>query len=118
MIKDLKKLYEILEPLERNLDVYTHEEIDTDMSKYRVKNSEVVGYKDHNTEINAIFRQFKAKTTEGPYIIGNYLYFTLNGVKFYTTLSCFVSEEIYLDELIKKLSPLVECIAYERGRLD
>lgn len=114
----MKDNTELMLDLEKELDLYTHWDIDTDYSKYRVKNSEVVGYKYHNTELNRIFNQFKARCNSGLYIIGNYLYFTLSGVKWYISLCSFESEEWYLDDLITAISPLVSHIAYERGRLD
>lgn len=118
MIKDIKTFHKVIEPLENNLSIYTHWAIDTDGSKYRVKNSEVVGYKHHNDQLNIIFRQFQQRIGKGLYIIGNYLYFTLNGAKWYISLSCYETEEMYLDELIEQLKPIVSDIAYEIGRLD
>lgn len=104
--------------LKENLSLYTHREMDNDYSYYLVKNSDVYGYKWTNNQLNAIFKAFQDRCVDGLYIIGNYLYFTLNGAKYYISLCSFESEQWYLQDLIKEISPIVQNIAYEYGRLD
>lgn len=114
MPRDLKLLLYLAE----KLPLYIHNEIDVDYSLYPVKNADVYSYKWHDTQLNDIFKRFQARCDGGLYIIGNYLYFTLNGAKYYVSLCSFESEEWYLADLIKEIEPLVCDIAYERGRLD
>lgn len=106
--------------LQDNLDLYTTIETDTDFSKYRVKRANVYCYKQHDTQLNAIFKRFESNLTPSLYIIGNYLYFTLDGAKYYTILSCWVDEWEHIDQLIKELNKIdrIKDIAYEYGRLD
>lgn len=103
-----------------NLKLYTREDIDTDGSKYLVKLAEVYCYKNHNKQLNAIFKRFSDNLEPGLYIIGNYLYFTLENAKYYTILSCWDTEWDEIPKLIQKLkqSGLVSNIAYEPGHLD
>lgn len=103
-----------------NLEHYTKVEIDTDLSKYLVKRSDVYCYKYHDSALNSIFDHFKSSLEQGPYIIGNYLYFTLKGAKYWTTLSCWADEWNKIEQLIQELkaSKIVKNIAYEVGRLD
>lgn len=104
--------------LTKHLNTYTTREIDNDGSIYLVKRAEVSRYHDHNEQLNAIFKRFKDQSEQQLFIIGNYLYFTLNGVKWYECLTSTSWEWENIEDLIEQISPLVSDIAYEWGRLD
>ena len=104
--------------LEDNLILYTSQEIDTDNSIYLVKKANVCRYHDHNKQLNAIFSQFKKDCKQKLFIIGNYLYFSLDGAKWYESLTSSSWEWEHIQELIQAIKPLVNDIAYEWGRLD
>lgn len=108
----------LLLKLTEKLPLYTHTAIDTDMSKYLVVNPEVYLYKYHDTRLNAVFKRFEARCKPSLYITGNRLYFTLNGAKYWTSLSCFSSEWEYIADLLEEIEPLVCDVAYEVGHLD
>ena len=52
------------------------------------------------------------------YIKGNRLFFTLNGVKYWTIPTVFTTEWLLIDDLIADLSQLADDIAYKEGELD
>ena len=104
--------------LVKNLPRYTKEQIDTDGSIYLVKCSDVYCYKWHDSDLNAIFKRFQDRFDHGLYIIGNYLYFTLNGAKYWVSLCTFSGEWEGINTLVDEISKKVDFIAYEKGRLD
>lgn len=103
---------------ENNLAIYTTEEIDNDGSYYLKKKVGVEPYDWSSPLLNDIFRRFKQRNSKGLYIIGNYLYFTLNGAYFYISLTSFSAEWKHIADLISEIRPYAKHIAYEYGRLD
>lgn len=101
-----------------NLDLYTHKAIDTDLSTYRVINAECQLYIDQDLEINALFKRFQANLDQTLFIKHNRLFFTLNGVKYWTILSTTIEEWTYINDLIQQLQVFVADIAYMPGELD
>lgn len=105
-----------------NLDIYTHWTLDVDYSKYRVTNSDVVLYRNQDEAVNKVLSRFKEKCDQEHGIIyfikGNRLFFTINGVKYWTILSCTAIEWEYIDSLIEDLSKIADNIAYKQGELD
>lgn len=109
--------------MKNNLDAYTHECLDNDLSVYRVINADVVMYREGiKPQIDAIlshFREVIDKSAEMQlFIKGNRLFFTIDNVKYYTTLSCWVNEWNYIDELIQVLDKYADNVAYKQGELD
>lgn len=100
------------------LDIYTFVEIDTDLSRYRVKRAELQLYLNSNEDVNAILRRYRAQMDYGLYIVGNYLYFTLEGVKYWTIVSSFSGEWDYIETLMAELKKVATDVCYEKGHLD
>ena len=105
-----------------NRKIYEHLERDTDGFKYWFKNYDVKWLYDVEgfDDIKYIFKEFaKQVDNSSYYIIGNYLYFTFNNIKFYEIPSSYDDERKYIDNLVEKLR-LIGCkdFYYNCGRLD
>lgn len=101
-------------------DDYEHEELDNDGLYYPFMNKDVEMYLHINDEINAIINKYQKRIKQGLFVIGNYLYFTFNGVKYWVNISSSLEEEEYINDIINELNLVkgVSKVKYSRGRLD
>lgn len=104
------------------IDHYTKTEIDNDLSLYRVIRSDVTYYKGGNNAIDDILSDFRHRIDEYSqlqlFIKGNRLFFELDGVKYYTIMSCWAYEWQIIDDLLAALGKVVDKVAYLSGELD
>lgn len=108
---------------EEMLSIYTHNAIDIDYSTYLVINADVVMWHSGiNAFITAILSDFSNKVDrlaeERIYIKGNRLFFTFEGVKYFTIPTCWATEWLVIEELLTKLSKVADNVAYKKGELD
>ena len=109
--------------MQNKLDLYTHKCLDVDLSEYRVINADVIMYrKGIKPQIDAILRHFREvidKSAEMQlFIKGNRLFFTIDNVKYYDIVSCWVNEWEYIDSLMSEISKYSDNVAYKQGELD
>lgn len=101
--------------------LYEHLEQDTDENYYFFMNHDIKSiYDDDETKpIRAIFKKYEDTIPQTYYIIGNYLYFTLNDNKYYHSISNSDAECNYIDKIIEELKQY-NCsnFFYNPGRLD
>lgn len=105
-----------------NLDIYSHEATDLDGSIYRVINADVVLYRGGNNAIDTILKHFRNEIDKLAvaqiFIKGNRLFFNVEGVKYYTILSCWAYEWRIIDDLLAALGKVANDVAYKCGELD
>lgn len=101
-------------------DDYEHEEQDNDGLYYPFMNKDVSMYRNECKEINEIISKYQKRIKQSLFVIGNYLYFTYNGLKYWTNISSSVEEEEYMNDIINELNCVngVSKVKYRRGRLD
>lgn len=109
--------------MKNDLDAYTHECIDNDLSVYRAINADVIMYrKGIKPQIDAILSEFRKKIDKSAemqiFIKGNRLFFTIDSVKYWDIVSCWVNEWDYISELIQVLDKYASNVAYKQGELD
>lgn len=108
---------------EEMLSIYTHKAIDIDYSTYLVINADVVMWRSGiNAKITAILSDFSSKVDrlaeERIYIKGNRLFFTFEGVKYFTIPTCWATEWQQINNLVAQLSKVASNVAYKSGELD
>lgn len=105
-----------------NRELYEHLELDNDGFHYWFMNHDIKSiYDDESTkDIRKIFDKYeKIIDSNSYYIIGNYLYFTFNGNKYYHSPSNFDDERNYIDAIENELKQLgCSDFLYNSGRLD
>ena len=105
-----------------NRELYEHLERDTDGCKYWFRNNDVNWLYDADgyENIKHIFELFSKLVDNSSYhIIGNYLYFTFNNIKFYEMPSSYSDERTYIESLVDHLR-VIGCkdFYYNCGWLD
>jgi len=98
--------------------LYQHQEQDNDYQYYWFMNRDVTLYNCFSIQLNSIFSHFERQSEQQLFIKGNYLFFSLNGVKYWKSLTVSSWEWEHIQELIEQLKPLVDNIFYDPGRLD
>jgi len=104
-----------------NIKDYCHKSLDNDYNYYYFLNSDLYSYKHHIQQINDLIQKWRDrldKIDKGLYIKGNYLFFTINGARYYVSLSSFTSEWDNIKDIISDFSLLAENVAYLFGELD
>ena len=100
-------------------DDYLHEELDNDGIYYLFKNNDVKPYDYKDVRINGVINKWRNKLEQQLFIIGNYIYFTLNGDKFYICLSSTSEEWRYISAVLNDLKIKgANRVTYQHGRLD
>lgn len=107
------------------IDTYCNRKIDLDGSHYWDTKGEVdlfyQKYADKSEpgkKLKAIFSDFEARSEQWLYIKGNYLYFTLDGAKYWYKLTSSTWEDEHINEVINSIEPFIEAWYYDRGTLD
>lgn len=108
---------------EEMLSIYTHKAIDIDYSSYLVINADVLMWQSgNNANITAILSDFSKKvdnlTEMQIFIKGNRLFFTFEGVKYWTIPTCWATEWQHINSLVAELSKVADNVAYKMGELD
>lgn len=99
--------------------LYEHLELDYDGRYYFFKNRDVVLYDNSDEKINRVIKYWKCCLEQRLYIIGNYIYFTLYGTKYWLSLTDSSEEWVYIDNVIKDFeSNGAVDVVYNQGRLD
>lgn len=103
-----------------SLDKYTHYEQDNDYHYYRFKNRDVLPYHNENKDVNTILERYRKKIIQTLFIKWNWLYFSIDGIKYYEKISTSLEEEEYIEKIIKDLNAVkgVKDVCYEWGTLD
>ena len=113
-----------MESYEGNITAYCKYEMDNDYQYYYFMKNDVVTYSDKELSINAIIEKWKNLIDEEDrkrgflYIKGNYLFFTVNGKKYYEILSVSSNEWSKIKSIIKDFSKVSENVSYLYGELD
>lgn len=99
---------------------YQHLELDLDGRYYRFMDSDVqMFYRFICYKIDDLLNSYRSKIEQHLYIIGNYLFFTYKGVKYWDIISASDDEYVYIERIRSELVRLgCEDIVYDRGRLD
>lgn len=100
---------------------YLERATDLDGSLYFKTKDDVKMYRDDVPSINFIIEHFKKKieAERSMFIIGNYFFFTLNEVKYWTIVSNYIKEEEYIQDILNWLEVCgAKDVCYKYGRLD
>lgn len=99
---------------------YQHLELDVDGYYYRFMDSDVQMFtRSKCSKIDDLLNTYRAKIEQTLYIIGNYLFFTYKGAKYWDIISHSVDEVIYVGYIKQDLVRLgCEDIVYDGGRSD
>jgi len=102
-----------------DISSYCQPQQDNDYNYYWFVRADVVMYRQQDSRINEVLSRFERLFTEGLYIKGNKIFFTLDGAKYYVYgLSHFSSEWEGITDLLAELSKLADNVAYLYGALD
>lgn len=100
---------------------YCSLQTDNDYNDYYFLRNEVIGYPYNDEKMNELIKVWKDKLNKMDdylYIKRNYLFFTLNGSKFFIKLTCFTSEWRNIDRIISDFEKLSDSVSYLFGELD
>lgn len=104
----------------RNLKLYCDVKRDYDDSWYYRTKNEVKLFNNEIKQINSILNSYRKKIdVNSGFLLGNKLYFTYNGIKYWDMISDYSNEENYVKEIISKLE-FIGCydVIYKKGYID